>query len=128
MQDEARIRTVLESEKGVNSSSLVSEIMRIQISKCCQLHDPTWAAHCQERLWKNFHHLPVYPDVNLLFSHKLPFVMVSVRSNEPVLTVNCCDCFLCRISGFLSASALSFVQAVMNDLCQRQKIVVVIPI
>lgn len=102
--------------------------MRIQISKCCQLHDPTWAAHCQERLWKNFHHLPVYPDVNLLFSHKLPFVMVSVRSNEPVLTVNCCDCFLCRISGFLSASALSFVQAVMNDLCQRQKIVVVIPI
>lgn len=59
--------------------------------------------------------------------------VTSVRSNEPVLTVNCCDCCLCRSGrkteapGFLSALALSFVQAVMNDLCQRQKIVVVIP-
>lgn len=118
--------------------------MRIQISKCHQLHDPTWAAPVQERL----EHVDEKKTEGLSSSACLSrcepsflsqvacrgVLVTPVRSNEPVLTVNSCDYSLCRngrqkeAPGFLSALALGLVQAVINDLCQRQKIVIVIQI
>lgn len=131
VQDEARAHTVDESEKGVSSSSLVSEITRIQISKCRQLHEPTTGATVERVDEKKTEELSSSATLSrhepsfgsqVAFSHGV--LVTAVRSNEPLLTANCCDCSHCRngrkkeAPGFLSALALSFFQAVINDLCQ----------